>query len=383
MHSSFRRTSVALSIPAVLLLSACSDDGLGDTDGLSGVDLHFTDDGTPEVILRSPVELEEPASRVLDRGDGEDLDEEQILEVSHAVADPASGEIQEESFSEGEPSMIFLPQMQEQSEFIYDSLTDTDLTVGSEIALFEPANAETGAQATLLVLRVEGQSPAFAEGEVQEQDGELPEIQNEQGVLPELLGGNEGDAPEEVSTEVLIQGDGEEVAADDQVVVRYSGWKWSDGELFDSNWPEDDEAADAGPAGFPLSNLVPGWAEGLEGQQVGSRVLLVIPPESGYGESDEDAEEGTQHELAGETLIFVVDLIASAPAPQAAAPAPESGQPELSEEDIQEMIEQMEAEQGGAEGGSEGEDSGSEDADSDEATSDDASSDEATDEETD
>lgn len=380
MHSSFRRTCVALSIPAVLLLTSCSDDGLGDTDALSGVDLHFTDDGAPEVILRSPLELEEEASRVLDRGDGEDLDEEQILEVSHAVADPSTGEIQEESFSQDNPSMIFLPQMQEQSEFIYESLTDTDLTVGSEIALFEPANAETGAAATLLVLRVEGQSPAFAEGEVQEQDGELPEIDNEEGVLPELLGGNDGDAPEEVSTEVLIQGDGEEVAADDQVVVRYSGWKWSDGELFDSNWPADDEEADAGPAGFPLSNLVPGWAEGLEGEQVGSRVLMVIPPESGYGEADEDAEAGTQHELAGETLIFVVDLIASAEAPQAAAPAPApEGQPELSEEDIEEMIEQMEAEQGGAEGaeeGAEGEDAGGEDAGNDDASNEDANEEE-------
>lgn len=382
MHSSFRRTCVALSVPAVLLLTACSDDGLGDTDALSGVDLHFTEEGSPEVILRSPLELEEEASRVLDRGDGEDLDEEQILEVSHAVADPSTGEVQEESFSEDNPSMIYLPQMQEQSEFIYDSLTDTDLTIGSEIALFEPADAETGAQATLLVLRVEGQSPAFAEGEVQEQDGELPEIENEEGTLPDLLGGNEGDAPEEVSTEVLIQGDGEEVAADDQVVVRYSGWKWSDGELFDSNWPQDEDEDDAGPAGFPLSNLVPGWAEGLEGQQVGSRVLLVIPPESGYGESEEDAEEGTEHELAGETLIFVVDLIASAEAPQAAAPAPQSGQPELSEEEIQEMIEQMEAEQGGGEGadGAEGgEDAGGEGAEN----SNDADSDEATDEETD
>lgn len=377
MHSSFRRTCVALSVPAVLLLTACSDDGLGDTDALSGVDLHFTEEGSPEVILRSPLELEEEASRVLDRGDGEDLDEEQILEVSHAVADPSTGEVQEESFSEDNPSMIYLPQMQEQSEFIYDSLTDTDLTIGSEIALFEPADAETGAQATLLVLRVEGQSPAFAEGEVQEQDGELPEIENEEGTLPELLGGNEGDAPEEVSTEVLIQGDGEEVAADDQVVVRYSGWKWSDGELFDSNWPQDEDEDDAGPAGFPLSNLVPGWAEGLEGQQVGSRVLLVIPPESGYGESDEDAEEGTEHELAGETLIFVVDLIASAEAPQAAAPAPQSGQPELSEEEIQEMIEQMEAEQGGGEGADGAE--GGEGAEN----SNDADSDEATDEETD
>ncbi|GAA1148141.1 FKBP-type peptidyl-prolyl cis-trans isomerase [Nesterenkonia lutea] len=352
MHLSFRRTSVALSVPAVLLLSSCSaEEGLGDTDALSGVELHYTEEGAPEVILRSPLELEEEASRVLDRGDGEDLDEEQILEVSHAVVNPETGEVQEQSFTEGSPSMVFLPQMQEQSEFIFDSLTDTELTVGSEIALFEPENAEAQTPATLLVLRVEGQSQAYASGEEQEQSGDLPEIESTEGERPELVGETEGDAPEETTAEVLIQGDGEEVSADDQVVVRYSGWKWSDGESFDSNWPTDDEEADPGPAGFPLSNLVPGWSEGLEGQQVGSRVLLVIPPEAGYGEVDEDAEDDAQHELAGETLIFVVDLIAAADAPEAAAaPAPETGQPDLSEEEIQEMIEEMQNEQDGAEG---------------------------------
>ncbi len=351
MHRSFRRTTVALSVPAVLLLSSCSTEGLGDTDALSGVELHYTEEGVPEVILRSPLEIEEEASRVLDRGDGEDLDEEQILEVSHAVVDPETGEVQQESFTEGTPSMVFLPQMQEQSEFIYDSLTDTDLTVGSEIALFEPANVESQAPATLLVLRVEGQSEAYASGEAQEQSGDLPEIESTEGEAPELAGEITGDAPEETTSEVLIQGDGEEIAADDQVVVRYTGWKYSDGEQFDSNWPADDEEADPGPAGFPLANLVPGWAEGLEGKQVGSRVLMVIPPEAGYGEVDEDAEEDDQHELAGETLIFVVDLIASADAPEA-APAQPGGQPELTEEEIQEMMEEMESQQeGGAEGG--------------------------------
>lgn len=356
MHRSFRRTTVALSVPAVLLLSSCSSEGLGDTDALSGVELHYTEEGAPEVILRNPLEIEEEASRVLDRGDGEDLDEEQILEVSHAVVDPETGEVQEESFTEGNPSMVFLPQMQEQSEFIFDSLTDTDLTVGSEIALFEPANAESQAPATLLVLRVEGQSEAYATGEAQEQSGDLPEIESTEGEAPALAGEITGDAPEETTSEVLIQGDGDEIAADDQVVFRYSGWKYSDGEEFDSNWPTDDEEADPGPAGFPLANLVSGWAEALEGKQVGSRVLMVIPPEAGYGEIDEDAEEGAQNELAGETLIFVVDLIASADAPEpAAATAPESGQPELTEEEIQEMIEEMEGQQeGGAEGGDAG-----------------------------
>ena len=45
--------------------------------------------------------------------------------------------------------------------------------------------------------------------------------------------------------------------------------------------------------------------EGLVGQTIGSRVLLVIPPDKGYG-TDGKAQAG----IAGtDTLIFVVDLL--------------------------------------------------------------------------
>ena len=42
----------------------------------------------------------------------------------------------------------------------------------------------------------------------------------------------------------------------------------------------------------------------LEGQTVGSQVLVVIPPKDGYGEGDINAND-----LKGETLVFVVDII--------------------------------------------------------------------------
>ncbi len=58
---------------------------------------------------------------------------------------------------------------------------------------------------------------------------------------------------------------------------------------------------------LPLSGVVAGWTQGLSGQTVGSQVLLVIPPALGYGEKSDT----NTNELAGETLVFVVDILAA------------------------------------------------------------------------
>lgn len=384
--SSVRKKCIALSVPALMLLSGCSSDGLGDVDSLSGVSLHITEDGSPEVILQNPVEADEESARVLEAGDGEEIDEDSILYLSTAMADPSSGEVQQEDFSQEAPSLLYLPLIEDQNEFIYESITETGLNVGGEMAMYVPGG-EMG-QDQLIVLRVDDQKPDHAVGEVEEQSGELPEVLNEVGEAPELedFDPEAAEAPEEVQSEVLIQGEGEEVGPYDHVVVRYTGWRWSDGEVFDSAWPgvqppaaEGEEAPEADedqvvpPMDSPLPNLIPGWTEALEGAEVGSRVLMVIPPDQAYGEASEEGaeepaedgsaqdgaaeeEEGTgvepqaaeeealpeeledvediedldmeeleemlggqeqqEHELAGETLIFVVDIVAAVPASQ-------------------------------------------------------------------
>jgi len=106
------------------------------------------------------------------------------------------------------------------------------------------------------------------------------------------------DAPKEFQRTVLIEGGGEPIAIGDTVVLHYSGWTWG-GEQFDSSW-------NAGaPATFPITNdgLIEGFVMGLEGVTVGSQVIVVIPPELGYGERAQGAIP------AGSTLIFVIDVL--------------------------------------------------------------------------
>ena len=51
--------------------------------------------------------------------------------------------------------------------------------------------------------------------------------------------------------------------------------------------------------------VIPGWDNGLIGQTVGSRVLLVVPPDDGYGTAG-----NPQAGIKGtDTLVFVVDIL--------------------------------------------------------------------------
>ena len=113
-----------------------------------------------------------------------------------------------------------------------------------------------------------------------------------------------GDPPtkEESEVEVLKRGAGEAVEDGDTVVVQYTGVEWTDGEVFDSSW------ASGSPATFTVSNgedsqVVPGFAEAVIGQTVGSQVGVIVPPSEGYGDQE------AQGIPANSTLFFVIDIL--------------------------------------------------------------------------
>ncbi len=103
-------------------------------------------------------------------------------------------------------------------------------------------------------------------------------------------------APADLQLETLKKGDGPVVGSGDQVLVQYTGVKWSDGTVFDSSW------AKGAPVAFKTTGVVKGFQQALEGQTVGSQVLVVIPPALGYGADATSA-------LKSETLVFAVDIL--------------------------------------------------------------------------
>lgn len=371
MHTSRLRTSTVLLSVSALALTACGGvegNGLGDSDSLSVVELTVREEEGQrgaEVLINGEIDAAENSSRVLSAGDGEEVDTSSIIEYNLAAVDPESGDIQTDSFGQPLPSMMWLPQLEASEnaadDFVYDAFTMDGVTVGSELAIFMAASAETGNRDQLFAVRLEDQYPNHASGEVQEQSGDLPEITNEIGQAPELAEHDtEAEAPEELTSEVLIAGEGEQLADDDYLFVQYRGWRWEDGEEFDSTWStgaEEDLAEDGQPGQpFPFSltgGVIEGWIEGVKGHRVGDRVLLVIPADQAYGEAE--GEDGmTADGRPGGTLIFVVDIIKAiddATLREAQAPAQQPDMGDMSEEELEELLRQMQESQGGGEDG--------------------------------
>lgn len=100
---------------------------------------------------------------------------------------------------------------------------------------------------------------------------------------------------------MLREGNGKRPKATDKVKVHYTG-TLIDGKKFDSS-------VDRGtPITFPLNQVIPGWTEGLQLMDEGSKYMLYVPYNLGYGTRDMGDIP------AGSTLIFEVELLEINPA---------------------------------------------------------------------
>ncbi|TVV69735.1 FKBP-type peptidyl-prolyl cis-trans isomerase [Sphingomonas solaris] len=108
--------------------------------------------------------------------------------------------------------------------------------------------------------------------------------------------------PSGLQYQVIREGTGPRATAQDVVLVDYDG-KLANGETFDAS------ARHGGPATLPVSGLIPGWVEGLQLMNQGSKYRFWIPPELGYG--PQGAGDGVIPPNA--LLVFDVDLQAIMP----------------------------------------------------------------------
>ena len=98
----------------------------------------------------------------------------------------------------------------------------------------------------------------------------------------------------------LIKGTGTKVAKGDTTIMDYLGSVYGSKEVFDESYSKDPFTTPIGKG-----SVIKGWDQGLVGVPVGSRVLLVIPPDLAYRD---EKKEGIP---ANSTLTFVVDVLAT------------------------------------------------------------------------
>ncbi|MFW5419769.1 FKBP-type peptidyl-prolyl cis-trans isomerase [Nocardiopsis sp. CNT-189] len=201
----------------------------------------------------------------------------------------------------------------------FDGATDAlvGVPVGSRVVLYTPEQApggeaenggggDSGAPGgTVNVIDVldryeSGQTVTGKAREVGDPD--LPQVSMGDRGAPSISVPDTG-APDEVVVEELVEGKGDGVTDASRIVVQYTGVKWSNGRVFDTTWGE----WDGRPTDFSLTvdQVVPAWKEALIGRKAGSRVLVVAPPESAFGEAGKESAGIS----ADETLVYVIDVL--------------------------------------------------------------------------
>lgn len=114
--------------------------------------------------------------------------------------------------------------------------------------------------------------------------------------------------PSGLQYEVITLGTGDKPTLESNVEVNYEG-KTIDGKVFDSSYERGTTTS------FKLSNVIPGWQEGLQLMPVGSKFRFYIPSELAYG------ERGAGNDIeSNATLIFEVELLNIVPDTELVSP---------------------------------------------------------------
>ncbi len=270
-------------------------------------------DGEPFADADLPFSVGSTVTEKLEPGEGDEVAEGEEVEVKYLAVNGTSGEELLTTFDTDDSVVMDLT-----NEALLPAFLNTlpGQKPGATYLLAMPPsegfgeagnpNLGIGPEDTVVFYLevVSSRTPlSQAEGEAVEPEDGLPVVEADGTSAATITIPDEAEEPSETVAQVLIKGEGKEVKANQNVKVHYTGVKFSDGEQFDSSYT----------AGQPFTTtigagaVIPGWDEGLIGQTVGSRVLLVIPADQAYGKAGDD----NSNELAGETLVFVIDILSA------------------------------------------------------------------------
>ena len=229
---------------------------------------------------------------VITEGDGDELADGQWVSYALSAFDADSGDrLGDAGYVDGELLPAQLTSASSLSQIIGCA------PVGSRLSVVLPGSAEMPAQ--FYIVDVLDTVPTEAWGTAKDPVEGMPAVSLDGQGAPNVEI-PDAEAPSDVQISVLKEGDGIEVGAGDTTLLHYHGVDWATGESFDSSWTR------GAPISIQGNTYVEGFVEALAGQKVGSQVLVTMPPSKAYGE-----EGSSDHELAGQTLVFVIDILAT------------------------------------------------------------------------
>ena len=312
----------------VAVLAACGEDTASDPDGSASPSESTSSPATatgdfpdgiavtgdfgkePEVAWTDVVSVDALATDVLIEGDGDAVAVGDSLLTRVWVGNGESQTTAYTSFAEPSPTALSVGD--ETLPALRDGLTGA--TVGSRVLIASPPDQAYGEQGNtqlgignadtvLFLVDIVSKLPEGPEGADASPAKWAPTIVEEAG---DPTGLDFADAPEpagKLLRTTLIKGTGDPVKKGEHLYVDYLG------QVYGADAPFDQSYARGAPFDFVIGQggVVKGWDQGLIGVPVGSRVILAIPPDLGYGEAGQPdvGIKGT------DTMYFIVDVRAA------------------------------------------------------------------------
>ncbi|NUT40339.1 MAG: FKBP-type peptidyl-prolyl cis-trans isomerase [Thermoactinospora sp.] len=310
-----RALAVLAAVPLIFFAAACGDSDAGanggaatSTGGSAGLKVTANVGAKPTVTFPSGSPATKSSYEVIQPGTGPEVKSGDKLIVNLTVYnwDGKGNAIQGSSYDNKQPETV--PVNEQLPKVLQEGFTKVKhggrlLAVLANDSVPQ-GQATTAAEPTkVFVLDVVGARPAALKAATGKETGDSlkgVKVVNPGGEKAPTLTTKTGDKPsKELVVKTIIEGTGAKVQPTQTLTVHYTGKIWGTDKQFDSSWDRGQ------PAEFPLGNVIQGWQKGLAGVPVGSRVVMSIPPDMGYGDQAQD------NIPAKSTLVFVVDVLAA------------------------------------------------------------------------
>jgi peptidylprolyl isomerase len=306
----FSRTLAAACVIVLsVTMAACGSgddkksnaDSASNTNGvqMAGVKATGEPGKKPTVTFHTPMTVVNNSYAVLQEGNGAALQKDNHICVQAVAFNAKDGSEMMSTWEKDTPDCSMVMNEEGINKTYYNVIKDQKINSTVAFGVNDKNQSKTS---YIMVLTLVSQSKSLtrAKGEkVKDIPADLPKVTLASNGSPSIdfNGYKPGD---QLVSQTLIKGSGKKVAETDTIDAHYTGWVMGkDGKpsQFDSSWSRGKAAQ------FSLQQVVKGWTQGLAGQTVGSQVLLVIPPELGYGNQEKDKIP------ANSTLYFVVDIL--------------------------------------------------------------------------
>jgi peptidylprolyl isomerase len=293
---------LAVSAAACLLLAGCGSES--SSSELDRIAVRGGDN--PKLTVGKDFTSGSTETRVVTKGGGDELAEGDVVKVNYVLVNGRTGKQLDNSFTSKSPITLTLDETAMPG--FLKGLTGQQ--VGSRVLVaippkdgFDQPPAQLGIKAddTMVILfDIVAIVPEKAEGKARKLPANVPSIVEKDGHPDGFKPTKKTPGKiSEAKAHVVIEGEGSEVKAGQSITAQYVGQIYPDGDVFDSSWRK------GAPASFSLDQVIECWKDHIPGEKVGSRIVLVCPADTAYGDTP---QEGGPIK-PGDSLVFAIDLL--------------------------------------------------------------------------